>query len=491
MRAQNPQPESPAQVRRHGLASSFGIGFSRGLIGSLVALSDAAALLLSGYFSYSLYPRLDESDSSTYINTLIVNTLLTIAVFYDQGLYTPHAIYRPLRQFRKILLICIIVPLVLFGVSLAFQMSDEFARIWWFQWIVIFTLSIYLVRLLAYFPFHACVRRGWITHYVAILGGETHGVRLIQHLETRKEPWMQIVGVFDDRHSRIPARIGQYDVLGGLSELVRYAQLHRVDDVLVALPWSADARVVDIVRKLNSLPVRVRLCPDAAAYNFLNRASSQYAGVVALNVLDIPIAGWRALMKVIMDQGLALLILIATLPLIVLIALLIKLDTPGPVFFRQQRYGFNQRLIRVYKFRSMRVDQQDDNAATLVTRGDARVTRLGAVLRRTSLDELPQLFNVLKGEMSLVGPRPHATQAKAADMLYQDLVSEYAVRHKVKPGITGWAQINGWRGETDTIEKIEKRVEHDLYYIDHWSPIFDLYILLRTIISVVRSENAY
>jgi Undecaprenyl-phosphate glucose phosphotransferase len=452
---------------------------------------DATAIFVSGYIGYYVYPGWDTSNQSAYFNALVVNLLLTVALFYDQGLYRIDAIYHPVRQFRKILLICAAVPLMLFGVAFAFRISGEFAHFWWFEWIVIFTVSIYIARLLAYFVIDFFVRRGWLRQYVAIVGGEANGERLIRHLESRKEPWMQIVGVFDDRHSRIPARVGQYDVLGNLSELVQYAQIHRVDDVLVALPWSADARVVDIVHTLSPLPVRVRLCPDAAAYNFINQASSQYAGIMALNVLEIPIAGWSALVKAIMDRAFTLMILIPALPVIAIIALLIKLDSPGPVFFRQQRYGFNQRLIGVYKFRSMHIGQQDENAATLVTRGDARVTRLGSLLRRTSLDELPQLFNVLKGEMSLVGPRPHALQAKAANMLYQDLVSEYAVRHKVKPGITGWAQVNGWRGETDTVEKIEKRVEHDLYYIDHWSPVFDLYILLRTLIAVVRNDNAY
>ena len=174
-----------------------------------------------------------------------------------------------------------------------------------------------------------------------------------------------------------------------------------------------------------------------------------------------------------------------------LVALAVKLDSRGPVLFRQKRYGFNNELIEIYKFRSMYVDQADANAAKLVTKDDPRVTRVGRFIRKTSLDELPQLFNVLKGELSLVGPRPHALQAKAADRLYQDVVDGYFARHRVKPGITGWAQINGWRGETDTEEKTQKRVEHDLYYIDNWSVFFDLYILLKTPLALLRGENAY
>jgi lipopolysaccharide/colanic/teichoic acid biosynthesis glycosyltransferase len=173
------------------------------------------------------------------------------------------------------------------------------------------------------------------------------------------------------------------------------------------------------------------------------------------------------------------------------VAAAIRLESKGPVIFKQKRYGFNNELIEVFKFRSMYTNLSDANAAKLVTKGDPRVTRVGRIIRKTSLDELPQLFNVLTGQLSLVGPRPHATQAKAADTLYEQVVDGYFARHKVRPGITGWAQINGWRGETDTREKIEQRVKYDLDYIDNWSLIFDIAILARTPFALFKSENAY
>ena len=173
------------------------------------------------------------------------------------------------------------------------------------------------------------------------------------------------------------------------------------------------------------------------------------------------------------------------------VALAVKLESKGPVIFRQKRYGFNNELIEVFKFRSMYTDRCDASAAKLVTKDDPRVTRVGRFIRKTSLDELPQLFNVLLGQLSLVGPRPHATQAKAADALYETVVDGYFARHKVKPGITGWAQINGWRGETDTRDKLEQRVKHDLEYIDRWSMGFDLYIILKTPLVLLKGENAY
>lgn len=196
-------------------------------------------------------------------------------------------------------------------------------------------------------------------------------------------------------------------------------------------------------------------------------------------------------MKNIEDRVLALAILMLAAPVMAVVALAVRLDSRGPILFRQRRYGFNNQLIEVYKFRSMYVDQSDATASRLVTRDDPRVTRVGRFIRKTSLDELPQLFNVLLGEMSLVGPRPHATQAKAGSSLYQDVVQGYLARHRVKPGITGWAQICGWRGETDTPEKIRNRVACDLYYIDNWSVRFDLYIILLTPFVLASGKNAY
>jgi exopolysaccharide biosynthesis polyprenyl glycosylphosphotransferase len=197
-------------------------------------------------------------------------------------------------------------------------------------------------------------------------------------------------------------------------------------------------------------------------------------------------------MKWLFDKIVGGAMLIAALPMMALVALAIRIDSKGPVFFKQKRYGFNNDLIEVYKFRSMYTDMSDTAAAKLVTKDDPRVTRVGRFIRKTSLDELPQLINVVfKGNLSLVGPRPHAVSAKAESRLYDEAVDGYFARHRVKPGITGWAQINGWRGETDTQEKIQKRVEHDLFYIENWSVIFDLMILLKTPFALLKTENAY
>ena len=228
------------------------------------------------------------------------------------------------------------------------------------------------------------------------------------------------------------------------------------------------------------MPTKLRLRP---------RSYSYLGSVPVLDVFDRPIADWDVVVKALFDRCVGLLMLIALSPMMLAVALAVRLTSRGPVLFRQKRHGFNNELIEVFKFRSMYVDQCDAGAARMVTSGDPRVTPVGRFIRKTSLDELPQLFNVLKGDLSLVGPRPHALQAKAANTLYDQVVDGYFARHKVKPGITGWAQVNGWRGETDTREKIQRRVEHDLYYIENWSVLLDLQILLDHALRAVQDRE--
>ena len=210
-----------------------------------------------------------------------------------------------------------------------------------------------------------------------------------------------------------------------------------------------------------------------------------------LSVFDKPVAAWDGILKRSLDVMLAITALSVLWPVMLLTALAIRLDSSGPVIFRQRRFGFNNQIIDVLKFRSMYVDQSDADARKVVTRHDARVTRVGRIIRKTSIDELPQLFNVLRGELSLVGPRPHAINAHTQDRLWDEVIEGYFGRHRVKPGITGWAQINGFRGEVDTDNKIRRRVEHDLYYIENWSLLFDLYIIAMTPLRLFDTRNAY
>jgi Undecaprenyl-phosphate glucose phosphotransferase len=337
--------------------------------------------------------------------------------------------------------------------------------------------------------------RRLVSRNVVVIGAGPQGEMLLRQLERGACPWTRVLCVFDDRVRDPGARVGRrllgrYSVLGTTKELVSFSRRIRVDDIFIALPWTSEARIREILASIEVIPANVHLWPDMLRDSSVIRRLASLDGMPVVTMASKPVAGWGYVTKWMVDKTLALAGLMLFSPLFVIVAIAIKRESPGPVFFRQSRLGFNNKVIEVYKFRSMYNDQRDERAERLVSKGDPRITPLGRILRRLSIDELPQLFNVLLGNMSLVGPRPHALQAKAAGHLYHDVVAEYALRHKMKPGITGWAQISGWRGETDTAEKITRRVQHDLYYMNNWSFVLDLYILAMTML-VPFHRNAY
>ena len=326
-----------------------------------------------------------------------------------------------------------------------------------------------------------------------MVGGGPACENLLDDLARQQNTDLRIYGVFDDRHDdRSPDVVAGYPKLGTVDDLVVFARHARLDLVIFAMPITAEQRLLQMLRKLWVLPVDIRLAAHSNKLRFRPRSYSYIGSVPVLDVFDKPIADWDVVLKMLFDRLVGALALLFLSPLMALVAVAIKLDSKGPVIFRQKRYGFNNEMIEVYKFRSMFVDRLDPTAGKLVTKDDPRVTRVGRFIRKTSLDELPQLFNVVfSGNLSLVGPRPHAVHAKAADRQYDEVVDGYFARHRVRPGITGWAQINGWRGETDTQEKLQSRVEHDLYYIENWSILFDIYILAMTPFALFKAENAY
>ncbi|MBK8208926.1 MAG: undecaprenyl-phosphate glucose phosphotransferase [Rhodospirillales bacterium] len=301
-------------------------------------------------------------------------------------------------------------------------------------------------------------------------------------------PWKRIVGIFDDRRTRISREVNGFPVLGNLDDLVRYVRSGKIHDVVITLPWSADDRLVNIIGKLRALPVHIYLGSDLIGYHFPRHREQLLEGVPVLEIASAPLTGWSGLIKKIEDRTVGTSLVVLLSPLLLLIALAIRLDSPGPILFRQKRYGFNNQEIVVYKFRSMHHNRPREEGVPQATKNDPRVTRVGRILRSTSLDELPQLFNVLQGNMSMVGPRPHAVEHNEQ---YAQLIGGYHGRHRVKPGITGWAQINGFRGETDTVEKMRGRVEHDVFYIENWSLWFDLKIMMLTAFAGWTHKNAY
>ena len=465
-----------------------GRALSPSLVSGFVALSDGLAIATASLLFFSSYIDNWAAETLTpYLSLAGFNTYLMVLSFAIAGLYRFDALSRPRPQLLRIAMICIQCILVLFALGSALDMLGPHSANWAFIGLLTTLMLVCLGRALA---FVAIRDLRVITRTILVYGVTEHGQRLLRALRQRREPWNRVVGVFDDSAEGVWHLEG-YPVLGDSDKMIEVARKVRVDEVLVAAPWDRPEETRSVMDKLAVLSTTVRLGPGPVPSGYpRSRLSLQY-GLPMLSIMEKPLANTDAAAKTLFDMVLGSLLLIALAPFLVLIAAAIKLDTPGPVFFVQQRCGFHNQPIDVWKFRTMHVAHQDDYADRLTTRHDPRVTRVGAFLRRFSFDELPQLLNVLRGEMSLVGPRPHALHAKAAGKLYENAVARYAVRHKVKPGITGWAQVNGWRGETDTEEKLRNRVEHDLYYIENWSLLFDFKILLLTPLAALSGRNSY
>jgi len=338
------------------------------------------------------------------------------------------------------------------------------------------------------------MRQGIIGQRVAIYGADRETTtRVLELLDIERLPHINIIGFADDRRDdRVETgMIGRFPFLGGFEELLALARESMLDQLIVALPMVRQERLNMIIEQLSAGSIDVCIMPR----EFLvlrDRYRVNYIGSLpVLNVWQQPVRDFDGLLKAAQDWLLAFFGLIMLSPLLILTALAIKLESKGPIFFKQKRFGFNNLEIDVLKFRSMYTDRQDVSGEERTTKNDPRVTRVGRLIRRTSIDELPQLLNVLRGEMSIVGPRPHATVMRVGEAYYHDAVRGYASRHRVRPGITGLAQVRGLRGEIDTIERAKKRVEYDTYYIENWSPLLDLRIIFETLFRLIWDRHAY
>ncbi|PWR03658.1 sugar transferase [Meridianimarinicoccus roseus] len=331
------------------------------------------------------------------------------------------------------------------------------------------------------------VDQGLTERRAVLVGGGAGAAALIRGLASRAGNDIRICGIFDDRGGdRAPDVVLDVPKIGRFDELVGFCRAAEVDLIIVTLPPEAEARIATLLDRLRVLPVPVHLSAFSRDFGFRDTPE----GLSAL--LPASFQPERRVAKRAFDLLLGGLLLVLLAPVMLVAAIAVRLDSPGPVFFRQDRHGFNDRPIRVWKFRSMYHDKADAAAVRVVVRGDARVTRVGRLLRKTSIDELPQLFNVLGGTLSLVGPRPHAVAARSSRQeAFDRIVDGYSARHRLPPGITGWAQVNGWRGEVDDPDSLRARFAHDLFYIENWSIWFDLAILLRTPVSLLDTRRAY
>jgi putative colanic acid biosysnthesis UDP-glucose lipid carrier transferase len=325
------------------------------------------------------------------------------------------------------------------------------------------------------------------TRNAIIVGYNTTSFELARRLQSNPGMRVEMVGFFDDRSKDRLGMDAETKLVGSLTDMSQYVKENRTDVIFIALPIRHVKRVMDLLDDLRDTTASIYYVPDIFVFNLIQARPSEIHGIPVVAMLETPFFGYRGVVKRVTDVGFSALILLLLLPLLVLIALAIGLSSRGPIIFTQRRYGLDGKEIGVYKFRTMRVTE-DGAQIRQASKTDNRITPVGRVLRRLSLDELPQLINVLQGRMSLVGPRPHAV---AHNEEYRKLIKGYMVRHKVLPGITGLAQINGWRGETLNLEDMEARVNYDLDYLRHWSPLLDIKILLLTIVRVFRDDKAY
>jgi Undecaprenyl-phosphate glucose phosphotransferase len=457
-----------------------------------VRLIDMAVPALVAWIAIVAWiPQHFEDFDSQYFLAMVASSVLVANAFSAMDLYTVRSLTSVPRQLGRVALGWTGVVAVLLLAAFAAKVSNNFPRGWAILWYV-WSLGLFiLVRYVAAAILTRWIETGRLVRDVAIVGAGPHGRRLIEHLRRQAGRDWRIVGVWDERATRSMEPVEGVPVRGTVDDLIAYARQHSVDQIVVALPWAAEMRVMKLLKKLWELPIEIRLAPDMLGFRLAHCSYGAIGSVPVLNVFDRPLSEEKIVLKRLEDILLGLLMLAAFAPVMLLTALAIKLDSKGPILFRQTRYGFNNQKIDVWKFRSMYVDQCRNEAPVQVTDGDPRVTRVGRFIRRTSIDELPQIFNVLSGVMSVVGPRPHPIGTRAENLLFEEAVAEYAARHRVKPGLTGWAQVNGWRGETDTVEKIRRRVDHDLYYIENWSLLLDIKIVLMTVLTVLRGKNAY
>ena len=364
--------------------------------------------------------------------------------------------------------------------------SALFSRRVMIVWFVVTPLVVFGAGSLLRWAFYRSIARQGVRRAV-VAGFNDVSQSLVQRLATNPALGIEVAGFFDDRSAERLNMGPKERLLGGLPDLARFAKAHGIQVIFVALPIRHVQRVLDLLDDLKDTTTSIYYVPDLFLSDLIQARSGDLAGVPVIAMCETPFYGYRGVVKRLADLALSLLALIPLLPVFLLVGLLVKLSSPGPAIFRQRRYGLDGEEIVVYKFRTMTVTEDGDKVVQ-ATQGDQRITPIGAFLRRYSIDELPQLINVLQGRMSLVGPRPHAV---AHNEQYRKLIKGYMVRHKVPPGITGLAQINGCRGETAKIEEMQARVEYDLEYLRNWSLSLDLRILVKTVLMLARDKKAY
>jgi len=447
-------------------------------------LLDICILILVLIFSSEYYRgSFDKNDLLLLLAQIVVFSYIAEAL----------DLYRFWRvgRFGKMLWLVVIILAVSFTVMLSalflFKSGEAYSRVVIGLWFLGSALMMLGWRLIYRTARKIQLEHGVNLQRVAIVGLTPRGIQLYQEIKTHPELGFECIGFFDDREpDRFPAEYRAL-LVGNVNDSVLTAQSGVINRLYICLPLSAERRIQQIVQQLGDTTLSVYLVPELLIINMMHGRLSNVGDIDAISVFESPHYGVQNYLKRTFDILFSASALLLLSPLLLLIALAVRVTSKGPAIFIQDRYGLDGKQIGVYKFRSMKVLENSDNVVQ-AKKGDKRITPLGAFLRKTSLDELPQFFNVLIGDMSVVGPRPHAV---AHNEHYRNRVAFYMLRHKVKPGITGWAQINGWRGETDTLDKMEKRVEFDLHYIRNWSLWWDVKIIIKTLFKGFGGKNVY
>ena len=447
-----------------------------------IVTGSLTGLFILGYLG--LHPKLWPPNAQ-YQAAVLIASVLTPSMISWVGGYRPWRGYSLWVELRFIALAWIAVFMFLALLALMTKTGDYFSRLWLGTWFANSLLLLITGRVGLRLLLRHLRRKGWDVKRI-VLAGSGDLIQNVAHVIS-ENPWsgFRVNGYFASKE----ISVASMPYLGALGELSGHVARSRstVDQVWLVMPLSEESQLRKLLNDLKHSTVDIRLVPDMFGYQLLNYSVEEVVGIPVLNISFSPFTGPERFIKEFFDRAIGCGAIIATLPIMLMIALVIKCTSRGPVLYKQLRHGWDNKPFWVYKFRTM-VNNCDKGGFVQVRKGDVRVTPLGRILRLTSLDELPQFFNVLQGNMSIVGPRPHAIEMNEK---YIGSVDRYMLRHKVKPGITGWAQINGFRGETDTLEKIEGRIQHDLYYIENWSLLLDVKIILLTVVKGFWHKNAF
>ncbi len=468
-------------MSKKGVLQAYSVGLNL-----VTRVLDIIVVLVGGALAFVLrFGAISHPLPFQYGETLLLALALVALIFPVFGVYRS---WRGRSLFTPVLWVCIawLVVSVMVLLSLVVLKNDGvLSRLWMLYWFVGTALLLAAMRLVVYLLLHTLRRHGFNQRRTVIIGSCEQADMLLRRAGEAEWAGFDVVAVFD-------LGVGCGELQGmprrPLDTLGSFVETCPVDEIWVSLSLEQTPRLQSILDNLRHCSANIRYVPDMFGVYLLNHGVSELLDTPMIDLSTTPIQGANRVVKAIEDRVLATLILLMISPLMALISMGVKLSSAGPVLYRQERHGWDGHKIEVWKFRTMWAHDEDLGQVTQARRGDDRVTPFGALLRRTSLDELPQFINVLQGRMSIVGPRPHAIEHNE---LYSPLVDHYSLRNKVKPGITGWAQVNGWRGETQTLEKMQKRIEHDLYYIDNWSLLFDLRIIGLTITRGFFDKNAY